>query len=118
MAEESRLQTKILKDLRSSDMRDYCDAFKVMKCSVSGIPDIFFTTALTGGVFIEVKGPRGVKSESQIHHVKKMNKCGCEAFFCHSWEEWMDIKSRLGMLKKGALKNAHEERYKSMLSKE
>jgi len=107
MAEESRLQTKILKDLRSSEMKDYCDVFKIMKCSDTGIPDIFFTTALTGGVFIEVKGPKGIKSESQIHHVNKMNKCGCKAFFCYSWEEWINIKRSIGMLEKGALAKAH-----------
>jgi len=117
MAEESRLQSKILKDLRSDKLAPYVECFKVMKVSENGIPDVFFTTALTGAVFIEVKGPQGVPSPAQKYKIKRLNECGCKAFLVYNWEEWWKIKTDLGMMDYNfeTLRNAHEDR-KRMLS--
>ena len=94
MAEESNLQTKVLKDLRS--FGKYCECFKIIKTSDNGEPDIFFTTALTGSILLEMKKLKGNPEELQKVKIKKINECGTRAFVCHSWEEWISIK--LGIL--------------------
>lgn len=108
MAEESKLQTKILKDLRS--MRRYCECFKIMKCSDDGVPDIFFTTVASGGVYIECKATNGVKGPMQIIKVKKLNKCGSLAYFCFSWEDWIEIKKAVGIYDMNNVVSRHIER--------
>ena len=105
MAEEGRLQKKILKDLRS--MKGYGECFKIMKASDDGVPDLFFTTALTGGIFIEAKALTGVASPMQKHKIKQFNLCGSRTFLCNSWEQWMEIKRELNMLDKDFIKRHH-----------
>ena len=63
MQEEKKLQTKILNDLRS--LGKYCVAIKIIKTSDNGVPDIFFSTALTGGIYIETKKKRNNKNEDE-----------------------------------------------------
>ncbi len=104
MAEEKRLQTKILNDLRS--LGKYCEAFKLMRASENGEPDIFFTMALTGGVLIEAKGGRGSPRPNQKAKIKKLNDCGTPTFVCRTWDEWMDVKRRLNMTP-AAIRTAH-----------
>jgi len=119
MQEEKGLQTKILKDLRS--LGKYCVAFKIMKTSDNKIPDIFFSTALTGGIFIETKKPKGPIAKGQTTMIHKLSVCGCQSFPCYNWEEWWDIKKSLGLLDgeylldRESLIEAHE-RNKKMLS--
>ena len=105
MAEESRLQTKILNDLRS--LGKYCEVFKIIKTSDNGIPDIFFTTAWTGGVFIETKRKKGRISKIQDIKLKNLNLCGSQSFSCYNWDEWWDIKKSIGLLDKGNIIDAH-----------
>lgn len=90
MAQESRLQTKILNDLRS--MGKHCVAFKIMKCSENGVPDIFFTTKKTGPILIETKAPKGEPSAKQGNMIQQLNDCGCRTFHCWSWQDWIIIK--------------------------
>jgi len=94
---ESRIQSLILKDLRS--LGKYCECFKVESPSDNGVPDIFFTTKETGAVFVEVKRPSGVLSKFQKEKLEKLNSCGTKAFACYSWEGWALLKSSLGLSK-------------------
>lgn len=96
MQEEKKLQTKILNDLRS--LGKYCVAFKIIKSSDNGIPDIFFSTALTGGIFIETKKLKGDIRKNQVSMIHKLNFCGTRSFSCYAWDEWWDIKRTLGLL--------------------
>ena len=90
MAEESKLQTKILEDLRSYGKNIV--AFKIQKTSDNGIPDVFFTTLRTGAVFIEVKKKGEKPTALQNKKIRDLSKCGCLACYCSSWEEWTMIK--------------------------
>ena len=104
MEKESSIQTKILNDLRY--LGKYCTCTKIMRTSDNGIPDIYFTTKLTGSVFIETKRIIGKTSEVQKNKIKKIKSCGTKVFLCHSWKEWLSIKSKLKM-NKDNIKNAH-----------
>jgi len=92
---ESKLQYSILKDLKSYGK--YCESFKIEKSNENGVPDVFFTTSLTGAVFIEVKKEDGVLSPMQIVKLASLNNCGTKAFSLYTWKEWVDIKASLGM---------------------
>jgi len=94
---EKKIQTKILKDLES--FGKYCECFKIEKANKNGEPDIFFTTLLTGAVFIECKRLTGYAKRLQLFKIEKLKNCGCKAFVCHSWEEWCEIKNELGLTK-------------------
>ena len=93
---EQTLQTKILLDLNS--MGKHCVAFDVMKCSEDGVPDVFFTTAVTGPVFVEVKKPDGVWSTKQKDMHKNLNDCGCKSFVVWSWSEWVAVKREINLV--------------------
>jgi hypothetical protein len=92
---EKKIQDIILKDLRSYGK--YCECFKIIKSSDSGELDIFFTTKITGAVFIEVKKPGEVPSKLQEYKIKKLNDCGSKAFSCDSIDSWNNIKISLGL---------------------
>lgn len=106
MAEEKKFQTTILNDLRS--LGKYCECFKIERSSDNGIPDIFFTTALTGGIFIETKSRIGIASKIQKLKVYKLSVCGCQSFICKNWEEWFDIKKTLGLTNRQEIIDAHD----------
>lgn len=74
-----------------------CICFKIIKTSDNGIPDIFFSTEKTGGVFIETKKLSGKARKLQHNKVEKLNKCGSKAFFCYSWSQWVEIKENIGL---------------------
>lgn len=93
---ESFLQEKILQDLRS--LGQHCECFKIEKTSDNGIPDIFFTTKITGPVLIETKKSNGILSALQVLKIDKLRKCGTKAFPCYTWAQWVELKS-LMMLK-------------------
>ena len=107
MAEESKLQTKILNDLRS--LGKYCEVFKIIKTSDNGIPDIYFTTALTEGFFIEVKEPGGKPRKLQEVKIRRLKACGSNVIVCDTWEGWYDIKRHIGLLDMDAIKREHEK---------
>jgi len=107
MAKEKLVQTKILHDLRS--LGKYCEAFKIEKASDNGIPDIFFSTALTGGIFIETKDKTGEARKLQIFKISKLTSCGSRSFVCHSWDEWFNVKTVLGLHVKENIVKAHKE---------
>ena len=106
MAEESKLQSKILKDLRS--LGKYCVTFDIMKTSDNSVPDVFFTTALTGGIFIETKRPKGPIKKGQTLMISKLSLCGCQSFSCYTWDEWWDVKKTIGLLNREDIEDAHE----------
>lgn len=105
MAEEKKLQTKILKDLES--FGKYCEAFKLMKINKNGEPDIFFTTALTGAVLVEAKREAGNPRKNQESKLKKLALCGTPTFVCRTWDDWIALKKRL-RLHMTTVRNAHE----------
>jgi hypothetical protein len=107
MQKESALQSKILNDLRS--LGKYCTVFKIIKSSDDGVPDIFFTTAHTGGILVETKRTTGVTTKLQALMGIKLNMCGTKSFICYSWEEWMEAKQLLGLCHKTA-KDAYDYR--------
>ncbi len=90
MPEEGKLQSLILKDLRS--LGKYCECFKIMKTSDAGEPDIFFTTAETGAILIEAKSRKGKAAEIQKNKIDKLNRCGTRTFLCNSWSRWKLLK--------------------------
>lgn len=92
---EKKVQNVVLSDLRS--FQKYCEVFKLIKTSDNGEPDIFFTTCLTGAVFVETKRLNGAARKLQIVKIEKLNRCGVRAFVCHSIEEWLTIKQELGI---------------------
>jgi len=95
MAQESILQSKILGDLES--LGKNCVAFKIMKANVDGVPDVFFTTKVSGPVLVELKAPDGVISDKQRLMIQWLNECGCKAFECWSIDDWFSIKKQLGI---------------------
>jgi len=101
---EKKVQTQILNDLRS--LGRYCECFKIMKASDIGEPDVFFTTALTGGVLIECKRLEGNARRIQLIKIEKLNKCGTRTFICKSWEGWCEVKHKLGLTKENVI-HAH-----------
>jgi len=105
MERETKIQTKILNDLRS--FGKYCVCTKIMRASDNGIPDIYFTLKLTGSIYIETKTLIGVASKVQKNKIKKLNACGTKTFVCHSWEEWMAIKKELGITMEN-IRNSHD----------
>jgi hypothetical protein len=94
MAEEKKLQTKILKDLRSYK---HMICFKIIRCSDNGIPDIFFTNKITGPCFLEVKKSGEVPDPLQFNILGKLNMLGAHAFWCNSWEGWVKIKRAINL---------------------
>ena len=95
MAEESNLQTKILRDLDSRGK--HCVAFKIEKSSVNGTFDVFFTTKKTGPILLETKARKGRVSALQNEMHKNLSECGCKSFFCYTWPQWVSLKNMLGI---------------------
>ena len=97
MPAESNLQTKILNDIESWGAKSM--VFKIMKCNINGVPDVFFTTVFSGPVFLELKAPRKKPDPHQELIINKLRKCGVPAFSCDSWERWVEIKNELNLTK-------------------
>ena len=95
MAGEKRLQDKILSDLRS--FGKYIVVAKIMKTGDNGVPDIFFTTLFTGGVFIEVKNSGKTPGKLQLRMIKKLNRTGVKAYACSTVNQWKSIKYKIGL---------------------
>lgn len=95
MAEEKKLQNSILADLRS--FGKYCDCFKIIRTSDNGVMDIFFTTALTGGVLVELKKEKGKARALQKSKIESFTNNGTPSYLCHTWDEWIGIKSKLDL---------------------
>jgi hypothetical protein len=96
MKYESTLQTAILNDLRS--LGDKCCCFKIEKTNEAGVPDVFFSTILTGGIFVETKRSDGVLSPKQKEKLDLLNNTGAKALVCYSWNEWRELKQKLGLV--------------------
>ena len=95
MHREVVLQGKILADLRSRG-KDVV-AFKIEDTSDDGVPDIYFTSKATGGVFIECKMEGKKPRKLQRFQINKINNCGGVAYACDTWESWVSIKAIIGM---------------------
>jgi hypothetical protein len=98
---ESSLQRKILLDLRSYGK--YVEVFKIMKSSDNGIPDLLFTSVMTGPILLETKRDGETPRKLQQFHIDKINQCGCKAYYVDSWAEWVILKKVIG-LSKSAIK--------------
>jgi len=105
MAEESKLQSKIINDLEWYN--NMCVVYKLMKINISGLPDICFHTVKTGAVYIEVKAPGKKPSHLQTKKLELLRSCGAKAYWCDSWEGWVEIKKILGIHDRNEIINAH-----------
>ena len=86
MAEESKLQSKIIKILEFNGWI----VVKTIHLSKNGFPDIFaFKNSRT--IFIEVKSKKGVRSELQKYRIEQLTKHGFLAFFCDDFEQFKQI---------------------------
>jgi hypothetical protein len=92
---EGKIQDKLLKDLRSYGKYIVCT--KVERTSDNATPDIYFTTSITGSVWVETKRELGEAEVLQEVRIRKLNRCGTKAFVCNSWERWQEIKSEIGL---------------------
>jgi hypothetical protein len=92
---ESKHQSNILDDLRSYGK--YCECFKIKRANENGVPDIFFTMALTGAVLVELKDDHGDESKIQTHKIEKFNKCGTNCYTVYSFKGWVKLKKDLGI---------------------
>lgn len=90
---ESEIQSKILSDLES--YKPYIECFKIEKANKDGVPDVFFTSVLTGGVFLEVKKPGEKPSETQTHQMRRLDMCGCRCFVVDCVKDWISVKRSL-----------------------
>lgn len=95
MAGEKILQTKILKDLRS--LGKYCICFKIEKSSDNGIPDIFFSTVISGPILLEIKDNNEKPNKLQLYQINKSNLCGCKTYWVDSWQKWIELKKNIGI---------------------
>ena len=98
---EGNLQDKVLRDLRSYGK--YISVFKIVRTSDNGIPDVYFTTALTGSVFVELKKPGAKPREDQVHKINELNRCGARAYACDSWTRWVEIKHEINLTKESVI---------------
>jgi len=104
---EKKVQNSIINDLES--LGRYCECFKIIKANKNGEPDVFFTTRLTGAVFIECKKLDGAARRLQMVKIIKLNSCGVKAFLCHSWEEWLKIKNELNLTRDSVIRSHNLE---------
>ena len=91
---ESKLQSKILKDLRSYKQ---LICFKIKQSSINGVPDIFATSLITGPFLIEIKKPGEKPNKLQMAIIEKLNKCGIRALWTDNWPHWVAIKKILNL---------------------
>ena len=88
MAEESKLQTKIIKHLELNGWI----VVKTIQLSKNGFPDIFaFKDGKT--IFIEVKSKKGIRSELQKYRIEQLTKHGFLAFFCDDYEQFKQLST-------------------------
>ena len=86
MAEESKLQSKIIKYLEHEGWI----VVKTIHLSKNGFPDVFaFRFGIT--IFIEVKSKKGVRSELQKYRIEQLTKHGFLAFFCDDFDKFKQI---------------------------
>jgi Holliday junction resolvase len=86
MGLESKLQTKIIKDLEKNGWI----VVKTITLSKSGMPDVFaFKNSRT--VFLEIKAPDGVASKIQMYRVMKLREQGFTAEFIYSYDEFKKL---------------------------
>ena len=95
VAAEQILQTKILQEVNS-----WPDgyALKVKGDGSNGFPDVFITTTRSGPFTVEVKAPGQKPKPHQVVMHHQLERCGCRAFVCDSWQEWMRAKDAMGLL--------------------
>jgi len=101
MAGEGRFQSKVLDDLRSYGK--YITVFKIVKTSDNGVPDVFFTTKVTGPVFLELKDKGKKPKPHQYVMIDKLNDTGAKSMWCDCWEDWVKIKKELNLSKKSVI---------------
>ena len=82
---ESKLQTKILKDLESKGYY----TVKTIKLNKNGLHDIF---AFKDGkaTFIEVKATGQKPSELQIFRIEEVKKFGIKSFWVDNFNDYLD----------------------------
>jgi hypothetical protein len=105
LVRESKIQSAILRDLES--YQPFITVFKIEKANKDGVCDVFFSSKLTGAVFVECKRPGETPSKNQIGMIESLNSTGCKAFSCDSIPAWIKLKKQLGISEE-SLKIAHK----------
>ena len=87
---ESKIQAKILKNLKALDIY----AYKNITTNKKGVPDI---VCVCDGkaIFLEVKNEKGKPSELQLYNIEQIRKSGGIAEIVRSWTEVQDILRRI-----------------------
>ena len=99
---EKDLQYKILNYIRSNYHGSV--AFKVERCSVNSVPDIYATIPNYGSVWIETKRDANSKFQpGQLSMIKRLSIGGTPSYAIHSWDKWMELKKEIDMTIKGEL---------------
>ena len=82
---ESKLQTKIIKDLESKGYY----VIKTIKLNKNGLHDVFaFKDGLA--TFIEVKATGQKPRELQLFRIEEVKKFGIKSFWCDSFEKYLE----------------------------
>lgn len=92
MALEKKLQSLILADLESIK---HCECFKIMRTNKRFVPDIFFTTPKTKGVFVEVKSLEKYPNPGQAAMIQSLNQNGTYSFSVNTFDQWKTFKKFL-----------------------
>lgn len=65
------------------------------------IPDTYFTMVETGGIWLELKRDESQEpEEAQAEMNRRLNAKGSRAFIVRSWNEWTELKKKLGIYEK------------------
>lgn len=87
MAAESKLQSKICKDIQKSGWI----VIKIMLCSKPGIPDLIFLKDKKC-IFVEVKSPGEKPEPLQEYWHRRLRDKGFEVYVIDTWEVYLSIK--------------------------
>lgn len=109
MAKKVRLerfdQTDILNDLRA--FGKYVTVWKNMVTSENNIPDIVFTSCLTGPVVVELKKSDEDVKGGQMTKLIKLNSTGMDAYAVSGKKGYLKLRKHLNMTME-ILAAAHE----------
>lgn len=87
MAAESKLQRKIITDLKKKGWIP----LKIVLCNLPGFNDIIaFRNKIS--IFIEAKSPGKSAEPLQVHRHKQLKSQGFEVFTIDTWEEYKRIE--------------------------
>jgi len=91
MAEESRLQRKIVIDLEKQGW----DVTKIMLCNKPGSPDLECKKEIRQIFYMEVKAKGKKATPLQLYRHEILRKMGFPVFVVDSWDKYLALKQRL-----------------------